>query len=182
MLEGGSAASAVDVPSRRTVLDLLPARMLACSIAYARKRDACAFECISRCTASFAGLFFLHATPPLLVQRRLADADAAWIAAREIVMQNEKRASRKERELEFFRKAREAKRAESAAAEAERAALDDDARAELEAREAADAEHAALKDRHMRRLSFSTQGSVRGKRASLLRMGSGPPRRGRGLS
>ena len=179
MLMEGCAAAAVDVPSRRTVLDLLPARVLARSIAYARERDACAFECISRCTAAFAGLFFLHATPPLVVQRRLADADAAWIAAREIVMQNEKRASRKERELEFFRKAREAKRAESAAAEAERAALDDEARAELEAREAAQAEHAALKDRHVRRLSFSTLGSVRGKRASLLRLGSG---RGRSLA
>ena len=109
----------------------------------------------------------------------MADADAAWIAAREIVIQNEQRELRREREQAFFRQKREERRAQSAAAEAERAALDDDARAELEAREAADAEHAALKDRHMRRLSFSTQGSVRGKRASLLRMGSG---RGRGLS
>ena len=173
-----SAAAAGSVRTRRTVLDLLPARVLARSIAFARERDACAFECVARCTAALAGLSS-SATPPLVVQRRLADADAAWIAAREIVTQNEQRELRREREQAFFRQKREEKRAQSAAAEAERAALDDDARAELEAREAADAEHAALKDRHMRRLSFSTQGSVRGKRASLLRMGSG---RGRGLS
>ena len=64
-----SAAAAGGVRTRRTVLDLIPARVLARSIAYARERDACAFECVARCTAALAGLSS-SATPPLVVHLR----------------------------------------------------------------------------------------------------------------